>query len=106
MKQGGKRTGAGRHYSPWDRIRLAQRHAELKHEFVMAGVRGPRQRALERLHTELHPDGEVDIHTTEKLVEQGRSEDILAAENDEWFVQKLGPARRRLQRWLRRRQQS
>ena len=33
-QKGGKRPGAGRYYSPWDRIRLAHRYAELKSEFI------------------------------------------------------------------------
>jgi hypothetical protein len=98
-KHGGKREGAGRHYSPWDRISLAQRYAELRHAFVMAGDRAPIRHALEALHAELG----ADISTIRKLVRRGLSEDILDAENDPWFVRKLEPARRRLQRWLRHR---
>ena len=103
MKQrGGKRPGAGRSYSPWERMRLAERYAELKSEFFKAGMPKPGHEALLALHAEEHLDGAGDIELTKRLCIRGRCESILCAEDDPWFVQKLAPARRRLQRWLRR----
>ena len=100
--RGGKRAGAGRSYSPWARMRLAERFAELKCEFVKAGMPRPEYQALLTLHAEEHPNDEVDLKSTKRLVVRGRCESLLFAENDPWLEQKLAPGRRRLRRWLRR----
>jgi hypothetical protein len=71
---GGKREGAGRYYSPHDRMKLAERHAELKYEFTKAGVRDPAAKALDALHAELHPDGGGDPESTRRSVMTGRGE--------------------------------
>lgn len=103
MKQrGGKRHGAGRSYSPWERVRLAERYAEFKFEFAKAGSSKPGHDALLKLHAEEHPDGRGDIESTRRLCLRGRCEDILLGEDDPWLRHKLAPARRRVQRWLRR----
>ena len=96
MKRGGKRAGAGRSYSPWDRMRLAERCATLKYEFLKAGRSKPGLEALLTLHAEEHPDGSGNFESTKRLCITGRCESILLAENDPWIDHKLVPTHRRL----------
>ena len=81
-QKGGKRPGAGRYYSPWDRIRLAHRYAELKSEFIEGGAskREACARAFAVVHGERTHKGSPA--TTKRLPISGRHEDIFLAELD------------------------
>ena len=65
-RHGGKRLGAGRHYSPWDRIILAWRYEEAKLRL------GKAECALR----EVHASRKGSLHTTETLIKHGRRDDI------------------------------
>ena len=73
-KHGGKRVGAGRRYSPWSRIELADRFAELRWQIRAQGVQVSSTTVWEILHAELHRGGGGDILTTKRLAIVGRME--------------------------------
>lgn len=89
MGKGGKRPGAGTHYSPSERIRLAHHYATYKwafntlknfgHKFGHKKLK-PAYEALRALHADEHPNGGGSIETTKRLVVQGRHDDIFLSE--------------------------
>ena len=78
MKRKPKKREVGRPYSPWDRITLAERYAELKFEFLKAGDVKPGAAAEHALFEECHRTH--SLGTLKKLRVQGRAEAILLDE--------------------------
>jgi len=90
-----------RRYSPWHRMRLYERYAELKFQYIKARKPKPGTLALQAVHAEEH--GAVNKEeSTRRLIVRGRCESILNAEGDAWFNQQLDHPKSTAF-WLRRR---
>jgi hypothetical protein len=59
--RGGPGRDQGRHYDPYDRIRLAERYCDLKYEFTKAGVPKPGQCAVVMHLLSLPMEVEVEL---------------------------------------------